>query len=92
MNNLNLIANYLFDHPGARMTDITRHLCDANGKSWNRGYYTRYFSNYRYMSGIAYADRLWCKTPDDSGWMLTLEGYGYVTKFNTIVENSSSMS
>lgn len=80
MNNLNIIANYLFDNPGARYSDITRHVCDERGKQWHRGHYIRYFSNPRYMMGREYAGRLWCKTPDDTGWMLTIEGYGYVRK------------
>ena len=80
MNNLHIIATYLFDNPGARLTDITRHLCDVKGRPWTRGHYIRYFSNGRHMTGRRYANLLWCKTPDDAGWMLTIEGYGYVRK------------
>ena len=79
-NNLHIIATYLFDNPGARLTEITQHLCDVKGRRWTRGHYIRYFSNGRHMTGRRYADLLWRKTPDDSGWMLTIEGYGYVRK------------
>ena len=91
MNNLNLIANYLFDHPGAQVADITEHLCDMNGvhpsgpaASAQRRRYSQYFN---YPPKISrrrrqYVGHLWCETPDGTGWMLTLEGYGYVTKCN----------
>ena len=78
MSNLNIIANYLFSNPGARYTAITRHLCEQKGRVWGPGKYCRYFSNYHYQEGPEYAHRLWCKTPC-GGWMLTLDGYGYVT-------------
>ncbi len=91
MNNLNHIANYLFDNPGARYTDITKMLCAKKDKEWSSGMYCRYFteptsfgwyrtSNTRTRTGageMRYAHRLWAKTPC-GGWMLTLEGYGYV--------------
>ena len=79
MNNLHIIANYLFDNPGARFTDITKHLCQERGKVWSKGHYTRYFTNPIYSSGRRYAHHLWEKT-QCGGWMLTLEGYGYVRK------------
>ena len=77
MNNLNIIATYLFDNPGARYTELTRHLCAVKNNNWGPGKYCRYFSNYHYQDGPRYAHRLWKKTPC-GGWMLTLEGYGYV--------------
>jgi len=77
MNNLNIIANYLFSNPGARYTQITKHMCKENGKRWTKGQYTRYFADPIYRGDTRYAHRLWCKTPC-GGWMLTLEGYGYV--------------
>ena len=79
MNNLHIIANYLFDNPGARYMDITKHLCQERGKVWSKGHYTRYFTNPIYSSGRRYAHHLWEKT-QCGGWMLTLEGYGYVRK------------
>ena len=32
INNLNMIANHLFDNPGARYSDITKMLCKQKGK------------------------------------------------------------
>ena len=84
MNNLNIIANYLFSNPGARYTQITKHMCRENKKKWTKGQYCRYFtepvsyrSRWKKCKETRYAHRLWCKTPC-GGWMLTLEGYGYV--------------
>jgi len=93
MNNLNHIANYLFENPGARYTDITQMLCAKKDITWTRGHYCRYFAeptsfgwyrkeNTRKKTGageMRYAHRLWEKTPC-GGWMLTLEGYGYVKR------------
>jgi len=93
MNNLNHIANYLFENPGARYTQITRHLCEKKSRAWGPGQYCRYFTepcsfgwsrtdntNARTTAGeMRYAHRLWEKTPC-GGWMLTLEGYGYVKR------------
>ena len=79
MNNLNIIANYLFENPGARYTDITRHLCFEKGRAWNRGKYSRYFSKTFWQEDTQYAHRLWTKT-DNRGWTLTLKGMQYVTK------------
>ena len=77
MNNLNIIANYLFSNPGARYTQITKHMCKEKRKRWTKGQYTRYFADPIYKGDTRYAHRLWCKTPC-GGWMLTLKGYGYV--------------
>ena len=91
MNNLNHIANYLFENPGARYTDITKMLCAKKGIPWTRGHYCRYFAEptsfwwsrktmTRTKTGsgeMRYAHRLWSRVPG-GGWMLTLEGYGYV--------------
>lgn len=79
LNNLNIIANYLFSNPGARYTELTQHLCEQKNKAWGPGQYCRYFTNpiYYTRSAPQYAHRLWSKTPC-GGWMLTLEGYGYV--------------
>lgn len=91
MNNLNRIANYLFENPGARYTSVTKMLCATKGKGWHRGMYCRYFTepsslrwtykeNTKTKTGageMRYAHRLWSKTPN-GGWMLTIEGYGYV--------------
>ena len=93
MNNLNHIANYLFENPGARYTDATKMLCAVKGKEWHGGMYCRYFTepcslrwyykeNTRTKTGageMRYAHRLWKKTPC-GGWMLTIEGYGYVKR------------
>ena len=92
MNNLNHIANYLFENPGARYTQITRHLCEKKNRTWGPGQYCRYFTepgsfwgsrnNTKTKTGageMRYAHRLWEKTPC-GGWMLTLEGYRYVRR------------
>ena len=79
MNNLNIIANYLFDNPGAGYSDITRHLCSEKGKTWTRGQYCRYFTVPIYRDEMRYAHRLWIKTKPN-GWVLTAQGMGYVTK------------
>ena len=79
MNNLNIIANYLSDNPGARYSDITRHLCFEKGRVWTRGKYSRYFSKTFLKEDTQYAHRLWRKMPE-GGWVLTLEGLQYVTK------------
>ena len=70
MSNLNIIATYLFNNPGARYTELTRHLCTVKNTGWGPG-------NYHYQEGPRYAHRLWEKTTCGGG-MLTLEGYGYV--------------
>jgi len=79
MNNLNIIANYLFDNPVSRYSDITRHLCAEKGTSWNRGKYCRYFTTPIHSDETRYAHRLWRKLPK-GGWVLTLDGLEYVTK------------
>lgn len=83
MTNLNIIADYLFENPGARFTDITRHLCKVNGKTWSRGFYSRYFSNsalgWVWPRPREYAGRLWRKSSIMRGWMLTPEGLLYTT-------------
>ena len=81
MNNLNIIANYLFDNPGARYTDITRHLCAEKDKTWTRGQYCQYFIKpyYRCDRSSIYRDKLWTKC--GKGWILTVHGMGYVTKY-----------
>ena len=63
MNNLNIIANYLSDNPGARYSDITRHLCFEKGRVWTRGKYSRYFSKTFWKEDTQYAHRLWRKMP-----------------------------
>lgn len=78
MNNLNIIANYLFDNPGARYSDITRHLCFEKGRVWTRGKYSRYFSKTFWKEDTQYAHRLWTRA--NKGWVLTLDGLQYVTK------------
>lgn len=80
MNNLNLIANHLFNHPGAKYADITRMLCNEKGKDWHRGMYSQYFTK-KYQpwhKDRVYADILWEKT-GCGGWVLTLKGMCYVT-------------
>ncbi len=80
MTNLNIIANYLFENPGARFTDITRHLCKVKGKTWSRGYYSRYFSTSQWLhSRTEYAGELWRKSSIMQGWMLTPKGLLYTT-------------
>ena len=90
INNLNMIANHLFDNPGARYSDITKMLCKQKLKPWHRGMYSRYFSIWQRWSVMKpvnpkapgnrqYAHRLWEKTPC-GGWMLTLQGMTYVRK------------
>lgn len=79
MNNLNLIANYLFNNPGARYSEITKMLCRIKAKPWHNGMFSRYFTRpNRFTRNIRYAERLWEKTPC-GGWMLTLKGMSYVT-------------
>jgi hypothetical protein len=80
MNNLNHIANYLFENPGARYTQITRHLCEKKNRTWGPGQYCRYFTvPCQWQKQTVYAHRLWAKTPC-GGWMLTIPGYGYVKR------------
>lgn len=80
MNNLNHIANYLFENPGARYTDITKMLCTKKGVRWTRGHYCRYFTHPARWNKTAavYPGNLWVHAPG-GGWMLTIKGYGYVT-------------
>jgi hypothetical protein len=96
MNNLNHIATYLFENPGARYTDITKMLCAKKGIPWTRGHYCRYFAEptsihwdrkgntkTKTSAGeMRYAGYLWCRAPG-GGWMLTIEGYGHVTQKET---------
>jgi len=78
MNNLNIIANYLFSNPGARYKQITQHLCKQKSREWGPGQYCRYFTDPIYKGDVRYAHRLWSKT-SCGGWMLTLKGMCYVT-------------
>ena len=80
INNLNIIANYLIDNPGARYTDITRHLCFEKGRAWSRGQYCRYFTTPIYSDETRYAHRLWVKS-GTGGWVLSAQGMAYVTKY-----------
>ena len=80
INNLNIIANYLVDNPGARYSDITRHLCSVKGKVWSRGRYCRYFTTPIYSDETRYAHRLWVKS-GTGGWVLSAQGMAYVTKY-----------
>ena len=85
--NITHIANYLFDHPGAQVADIAKHLCNMNGE-WGGGperRYSQYFNPSQRRPGARrqYVNHLWCETPDGTGWMLTIEGYGRVNKSST---------
>ncbi len=85
MTNLNIIADYLFENPGARFTDITQHLCKVKGKAWSRGFYSRYFSiGAGYQSRTEYAGVLWRKSSIMQGWMLTPRGLLYTTPRNGV--------
>ena len=84
MTNLNIIANYLFENPGARCTDITRHLCKVKGKTWSRGYRQGTGLHWSPCSlvcqdGCEHAGELWRKSSVMQGWMLTPEGLLYTT-------------
>jgi hypothetical protein len=77
--NLQFIANYLHQNPGARVTHVLNALCRHNGKPEKRGMYTRYFSSsWTIDKKDRYPGRYWQKI--GKGWILTLGGMGLVTE------------
>ena len=70
MTNVQFIAGYLFDNPGARYNEIIRALCAHKGKKYRPGQYSSYMTTSREGPGIA--GRYWRRA--GGGWLLTLEG------------------
>ena len=86
MNNLQFIATYIHNNPGARYTEIIQHLMLWKGFSANAiarvgGQYSRYFSSGCYVPRPWYKGKLWVKTDPSnrkSGYILTPAGREYV--------------
>ena len=83
MSNIEFIATYVFNNPGARYSEIMRALHQWRGidhsqrPSWGNRYLNRYAS--RWQSN--YSDvhwRLLDKNNARSGYVLTPKGMGYV--------------
>ena len=82
-SNIEFIAKYLFDNPGARSIDCRKALCKNNGVFWSspikmRGQYTSYFNSGRMINWFNNpCGRYWRRIlrPDGKrGYLLTLEG------------------
>ena len=91
MNNLQFIATYIHNNPGARYTEIIRHLMLWKGHSAEaiahvRGQYSRYFTKiYSPYSSDSYEYHgdLWVKVNPknrQSGYKLTPKGMDYVVQ------------
>jgi hypothetical protein len=79
--NVDFIAQYLYEHPGAGMTEVRRALALSRGMpKLPDGWMTDYFyHNRKYYT--SYAGVLWERVDPENrrrGWKLTLEGYGRV--------------
>jgi|TARA_R110000851_G_scaffold60607_4_gene139718 hypothetical protein len=70
--NVQFIARYIFNNPGARHNEILRALCAYKEKPWRPGLYTAYMTTSRW--GPGYAGRCWRKDVRLGGYILTLEG------------------
>lgn len=80
--NIDFIAQYLYEKPGARSGEIRDALARSRGmKAAPPGWLTDYF--YRGRRGTKYAGRLWERVYEDNprcGWRLCLEGYSHVRR------------
>ena len=82
MTIVQFIIQYLAQNPGSRYTDLTKAICKFRGKTWHRGMYVRYFSEYQsytwnpngdpYPQTI-YPGKYWAKDPSGK-WYLTPKG------------------
>ena len=84
MNNIEFIATYIFNNPGARQAEIIRALMLYKwGKIPSdikvRGWGSTYFTDYRCFSG-RYRGKLWRKVSDEkrAGYVLLEAGLRYV--------------
>lgn len=72
--NLETVATYLFENPGAKTRDVRHNLLQARGLDpalVSSGFYTYIFSG-RY----GHAGKLWVKR--DGGWHLTSQGLAHL--------------
>jgi len=83
MTIVQFIIQYLAQNPGSRYTDLTKAICKFRGKTWHRGMYVRYFSEYQaytycpdkdtsYPQTI-YPGKYWAKYSSGK-WYLTPQG------------------
>ncbi len=83
--NIDFIAQYLYEKPGARSGEIRDALARSRGmESAPPGWLTDYFYRNRTRAGgTAYAGRLWERVDEGNprrGWRLCLEGYARVRR------------
>ena len=86
--NVDFIAQYLYDNPGARSGRIRDALAQSRGgdkapAGWGTTYFTDPRKNifYRMAGYKGWAGRLWRRVDQNDarkGWVLTLEGMGRV--------------
>ena len=84
--NIDFIAQYLYENPGARNGMIRNALAQSRGRDvappgWGSCYFTDKTRNRFYRGSTSWAGKLWRRVdPLDvrKGWALTLEGYGRV--------------
>ncbi len=90
MTIVQFITQYLAQNPGSRYTDLTKAICKFRGKTWHRGMYVRYFSEYQaytfcpdkdtsYPQTI-YPGRLWEKY--EGKWYLTPKGQAQLVQIS----------
>ena len=84
--NIDFIAQYLYENPGARNSEIRDALAQSRGgdklpPGWGSCYFTDKTRNRFYRNSTSWAGRLWRRLDPANarkGWVLTLEGYGRV--------------
>lgn len=84
MTNVEFIATYIFNNPGARRGEIIRAMHDWRGVSyhpkWSRGQWGQYFNRWATASN-QYIDTHWTYVEPHkprSGYVLTSLGLGWV--------------
>lgn len=88
--NVDFIAQYLYENPGARSGAIRNALAQSRGgdaapPGWGTTYFTDPRKNvfYRMAGYKSWAGRLWRRVDQNDarkGWVLTLEGMGRVKR------------
>ena len=88
--NVDFIAQYLYENPGARSGAVRDALAQSRGgdaapPGWGTTYFTDPWKNmfYRMAGYKSWAGRLWRRVDQNDarkGWVLTLEGMGRVKR------------
>jgi len=84
--NVDFIAQYLYENPGARSGMIRDALAQSRGvdkspPGWGTCYFTDKTRNRFYRNSTTWAGKLWRRIDQGNarkGWVLTLEGMGRV--------------